>query len=108
MSEETFKPQLLVLVENRPEAQRLIVTWQKAWDLYSDQPYSGTAVNPEFKEIDPFTERWAAISDVDPIDIEQLCPVLFVNEILWAEGGVDEMALRGVKGRMLEMIGLKS
>lgn len=99
-----FHPELLVLLEDRPEAQRLLVTWKKAWQLYSGRGFTGTVVMPELKEDDEFTRAWSKISTVDPLDIEQLCPVLFVNELLLPEGDVDPVAYAWVRSRMLEMI----
>lgn len=101
---DDLRPELLVLIEDRPEAQRLVVTWEKAWELYSTREYSGSEVQPEFKQDDPFTAAWSQISGVDIADIEELTPVLFVNGLLLPEGGIYGPVLMWIRRRMVEMI----
>lgn len=99
-----MKPELLVLIEDRPEAQRLIVTWERAWEEFRERGFSGSTIRPEFKMTDPFVEAWSSISDVDVQDIETLCPVLFVNDILGPEGAVESWVVDFVRARMTAMM----
>lgn len=111
MSEDTpatdiRSPERLVLVENNHDAQCLIATWTKAWEMFGEsKAFTGTIILPDLKENDEFTRSWGSISGVDPLDIERLTPMLFVNEILLPEGQCDKVSIGWVRSRMVHMVG---
>jgi hypothetical protein len=102
---EIRDPQLLVLIEQSLDAQRLIVTWRKAHFDYGELLME-TAPKHLSSE-DSFTEQWSRISGVDRDDIAKLAPVLFENGILFEDGGVHETADGFVRKRGRSIVGAK-
>lgn len=102
--DEIRDPQLLVLIEQSHDAQRLIVTWRKAsvdyGELLTDSPKRLTAA-------DPFTVEWSRVSGVDVDDVARLAPVLFENGLLFEEGGVHDTVDAYVRKRGRSIVGAR-
>jgi hypothetical protein len=92
----------IVLIVDSPEAQRLVATWYMAWERYSALLDKSTDTGDELSE--EFRDAWARIARCDIDDVDTLIPVLFENELLLAEGGVAQEALRYVRTRMEDLL----
>lgn len=82
-----MEPEALILIEDEPEAQKLIVTWPVVGPLAERAP-------SEVREL------WAETSGVDVEDIERWEPVLFRNKILGPEGFVNDEVTRFLRNKI--------
>lgn len=74
--------EILVLVEEDKRAQRLCVTWPKAWERWGSSVEAEMEVDMSLlDEEHAFTLKWSSISGVDRDDVARLAPVLFANEL---------------------------
>lgn len=90
MSDQEMKPELLVLLDGRIDAERLVVTWPKAHFDYGE--LMGDKKPSSLEADDPFTIAWARICGLDREDVASLAPMLFENGILLESGEIDPVA----------------
>lgn len=104
MDEADIRTELLVLIEQSIPAQRLIVTWPKAYLEFGES----LDVDPADLTSDhAFSERWGRISDVDIDDVARLAPMLFENGLLWRTGETSPTAHAFVLARGAGMVRAK-
>jgi hypothetical protein len=92
----------LVLIVDSLEAQRMIATWNMAWERFADELISFDDVGEKLTE--GFRESWSRVANVDIDDLNTLVPVLFDNDLLGSEGKVAPEALRYIQARMLDAL----
>ena len=103
--------EVIVLIEDKPDAQRLIVTWQRVCEDYDAalQERAAAGQLPIVLEegdvwVDPMEmvrEHWSRISGVDITDIPRLEPMLFENGLISHDGSVDELVLGWIRRRTI-------
>lgn len=96
MSDE-MKPELLVLLDGRIDAERLVVTWPKVHFDYGD--YIAGKNPSDLQADDPFTIAWGRIAGLDREDVAALAPMLFENGILRDSGDIDPVARAYLQAR---------
>lgn len=78
----------IVLIEDDVDAQRLIVTWERAASTYENDEAAGI-------------DRWARVANVAPDDVERLAPMLFDNGFIGTGGVVDPQATDWIRARLM-------
>lgn len=74
----------LVLIDDQPDAQRLIVSWKKACQLTEDE---GAAVLQDGRLLDATVQHWAELAKVTPLEVDEWFPVLYGNGFIEYEEG---------------------
>lgn len=77
---------VLVLLNDDPLAQRLVVTWPNLPTATQQLIADG-----HDEEVGTAQDQWAAISGVDIDDLRRKLPLLFENHLIGRDGSVDDM-----------------
>lgn len=89
----------LVLLDDNPDAVKLVATWPVVGVVMDGTGETTTIedIAANLAEHQAVMDRWSQISGVDEEDIARLIPMLFANDILRPGGLVDDQALAYIK-----------
>ena len=92
----------LVLIDDQPDAQRLVVSWKKACELTENE---ATPVMVDGHLGERGGEIWAELAKVTPLEVDEWFPVLYGNGFIEYEEGnpwVSKTAIGFVGAMMME------